>query len=349
MTLVAALKDASYTVGDIRKVGYAVVAGSEEAGWLLCDGRPVSRSTYLTLFNKIGTAYGIGDGSTTFNLPDAQGRVMIGTGQGAGLTLRALGAKGGVEKHPLVTTEMPNRTATRSEVPPPSLLSCHSLRRRRRAQTTATTGGSTDTQGAHQHVLAGTTSARTPGHQAAALPTGNDHLRPRLLDGGTQPHAHDFRTTSRTHSHPLHLRIPGNRRRAPGTTGLWRRRTSGRGRGMRPREHVAVSCPSLCSSRREPSHRLGCEPMETWLTTANKLLLRKMAVAGVISFLAVFIPAMLTALDEIEGGGEHSFSTKFWILAAGGRGRSRPARRSGVPAVEPHAHGRAPLGRRERA
>ena len=108
MTLVAALKDATYTVGDIRKVGYAVVAGSEEAGWLLCDGRPVSRSTYQTLFNKISTAYGIGDGSTTFNLPDAQGRSLIGTGQGAGLTLRALGAKGGVEKHTLVTTEMPN-------------------------------------------------------------------------------------------------------------------------------------------------------------------------------------------------------------------------------------------------
>ena len=61
--------------------------------------------------------------------------------------------------------------------------------------------------------------------------------------------------------------------------------------------------------------------METWLTTANKLLLRKMAVAGVVSFLSVFIPSMLTALDEIEGGGEHSFSTKFWIsLLAGAVG-----------------------------
>ena len=61
--------------------------------------------------------------------------------------------------------------------------------------------------------------------------------------------------------------------------------------------------------------------METWLTTANKLLLRKMALAGAVSFLAVFIPALLTALDEIEGGEGHSFSTKFWFsLLAGAVG-----------------------------
>ena len=59
----------------------------------------------------------------------------------------------------------------------------------------------------------------------------------------------------------------------------------------------------------------------TWLTSANKLLLKKMAVAGVIAFLSVFIPAVLTALDEIEGGGGHSFSTEFWFsLLAGAVG-----------------------------
>lgn len=47
-------------------------------GWLLCNGATVSRTTYAKLFAAIGTAWGAGDGSTTFKLPDADGRVMQG-------------------------------------------------------------------------------------------------------------------------------------------------------------------------------------------------------------------------------------------------------------------------------
>lgn len=47
-------------------------------GWLLCNGALVSRTTYARLFAAIGTAWGAGDGSTTFKLPDADGRVMQG-------------------------------------------------------------------------------------------------------------------------------------------------------------------------------------------------------------------------------------------------------------------------------
>jgi len=50
------------------------------SGWLLCDGSAVSRSTYSDLFNVIGTTYGSGDGSTTFNLPDLRGRFAVGLG-----------------------------------------------------------------------------------------------------------------------------------------------------------------------------------------------------------------------------------------------------------------------------
>lgn len=49
-------------------------------GWLLCSGAAVSRSTYADLFSVIGTNYGVGDGSLTFNLPDLQGRVPVGKG-----------------------------------------------------------------------------------------------------------------------------------------------------------------------------------------------------------------------------------------------------------------------------
>lgn len=48
----------------------------------LCDGSAISRSTYATLYAIIGTAYGIGDGSTTFNLPDLRNRIPIGSGTG---------------------------------------------------------------------------------------------------------------------------------------------------------------------------------------------------------------------------------------------------------------------------
>lgn len=48
------------------------------SGFLYCDGAAVSRSTYSALFAKIGTTYGAGDGSTTFNLPDARGVAIIG-------------------------------------------------------------------------------------------------------------------------------------------------------------------------------------------------------------------------------------------------------------------------------
>lgn len=52
------------------------------SGWLLCDGAAVSRTTYARLFTVIGTTYGAGNGTTTFNLPDARGRNIIGVGTG---------------------------------------------------------------------------------------------------------------------------------------------------------------------------------------------------------------------------------------------------------------------------
>jgi len=60
----------------------------EPSGWMLCDGRAVSRTDYASLFAAIGTAYGIGNGSTTFNIPDFRGRFAryndnMGTAQGA--------------------------------------------------------------------------------------------------------------------------------------------------------------------------------------------------------------------------------------------------------------------------
>ena len=51
------------------------------SGWLHCDGSAVSRNTFLNLFTEIGTTYGSGDGSTTFNLPNANDKFVIGAKQ----------------------------------------------------------------------------------------------------------------------------------------------------------------------------------------------------------------------------------------------------------------------------
>lgn len=83
---------------------------SAPTGYLLCNGAAVSRVTYSGLFAIIGTTWGSGDGSTTFNVPDLRGRATIGAGQGGGLTNRVLGQSLGAEQHLLTTPEMPAHT-----------------------------------------------------------------------------------------------------------------------------------------------------------------------------------------------------------------------------------------------
>jgi len=74
-------------------------------GWLLCYGQAVSRTTYATLFGIISTTYGVGDGSTTFNVPDMRGRAAIGLdnlgGSAASRVAAAtsLGQAAGAETH----------------------------------------------------------------------------------------------------------------------------------------------------------------------------------------------------------------------------------------------------------
>lgn len=83
------------------------------SGYLLCDGSAVSRSTYAALFSVVGTIYGTGDGTTTFNLPDMRGRVAVGKDSG---TFSVLGARAGEETHVLATTEIPAHNHTMTAV-----------------------------------------------------------------------------------------------------------------------------------------------------------------------------------------------------------------------------------------
>lgn len=80
--------------------------------WMVMDGSAISRTLYPDLFALIGTAFGSGDGSTTFNLPDSRSRFILPAGQGSGLTNRVLGATGGEEAHQLAIAELPSHQHT---------------------------------------------------------------------------------------------------------------------------------------------------------------------------------------------------------------------------------------------
>lgn len=84
------------------------MANGQPTGFLPLDGRLVSRVEYSSLFSLIGTIGGAGDGSTTFNLPDLRGHVLMASGNHAGLTSRSLGDKIGVESVALTEAEMPS-------------------------------------------------------------------------------------------------------------------------------------------------------------------------------------------------------------------------------------------------
>lgn len=85
----------------------ATARSSAPTGFLLCDGAAVSRSTYSALFSAIGTTYGTGNGSTTFNVPDLRGRVPVGVDGSAGRLSAsdALGNSAGEEVHVLTDDE----------------------------------------------------------------------------------------------------------------------------------------------------------------------------------------------------------------------------------------------------
>lgn len=121
-TLVGAINEVKSTCNDVRNK--CAPAGSIEmyaganapSGWLKCDGSAVSRTTYAALFAAIGTTYGAGDGSTTFNLPNFNGRTPIGVGTSGttGASSHALASKGGQETHTHTTG---NFTLTTSHIP----------------------------------------------------------------------------------------------------------------------------------------------------------------------------------------------------------------------------------------
>lgn len=154
-TITAALANKADTTAVTAAVAAAVPAGvimdfagtTAPTGYLMCYGQPVNRTVYAELFAAIGTTYGAGDGATTFNLPDARGRVVAGkddmggtsanrlTGASGGVNGDVLGGTGGAETHTLTAAQLPAHNHT--------------------ASTTIASGG------AHQHDIPGGSNSGT--------------------------------------------------------------------------------------------------------------------------------------------------------------------------------------------
>lgn len=86
---------------------FADPGGAVPSGWIFCNGQAVSRTTYAVLFAQIGTKYGAGDGSTTFNVPDLRLRFIQGAGS---QVTSAIGVTGGEATHTLTTAEIPSHS-----------------------------------------------------------------------------------------------------------------------------------------------------------------------------------------------------------------------------------------------
>lgn len=113
-TEIGASGTTGYSVGDM-KLHYA---DTDPAGWLRCYGQAVNRTTYAALFAAIGTIFGAGDGSTTFNVPDMRGRFPLGKDNMGGSSANRvtasqadnIGQSAGAESVTIATSELPSHT-----------------------------------------------------------------------------------------------------------------------------------------------------------------------------------------------------------------------------------------------
>lgn len=162
--------------GTIVQWGGATVPSN----WLLCDGQVVSRSTYASLFAAIGTAYGAGNGTTTFQLPDLRGRIPVGKNGGS---FGTLGATGGVESVTLTAAQsgLPAHTHTFSATTNTTGAHTHSLNGKVNisqngyGQNSPINGnagnfadGTAYSSGDHSHTVSGTTASSTAADASAS-------------------------------------------------------------------------------------------------------------------------------------------------------------------------------------
>lgn len=188
---------------NLTKPGMVMIdcTGSIPDGWLLCNGQAISRTIYANLFTAIGTIWGSGDGSTTFNVPNFQGRFPVGGG-----TWTTLGAYGGASAVTLTIANMPAHSHTGSTIASSG------------AHTHTTDGESTThnhaissaSAGNHSHSISNVISSTTSTTAVGALRGTGTQSNPVFVIGGaitdtTGNHTHSpsSGTESALHTHAI--------------------------------------------------------------------------------------------------------------------------------------------------
>jgi microcystin-dependent protein len=179
-------------------------------GWLFCYGQAVSRTAYPRLFATIADTYGVGDGSSTFNLPDLRGRTPFGRDDmggsaanrvtsSSGITGTTLGATGGAQTVTLATTDIPSHTHTGTS----ASNGAHSHTATTSSDGAHDHGGATGSDGSHTHSFSATTGAGGSHSHTGTTDSGGSHTHTGTSDsGGAHTHTYSATTdSSGAHTH----------------------------------------------------------------------------------------------------------------------------------------------------
>jgi microcystin-dependent protein len=198
--LASALQEFLVPTGSIN----AWSTNTAPTGWQLCDGTAVSRTTYAALYAVIGTTYGSGDGSTTFNLPDLKGKVIVGR-DSAQTEFDILAETGGAKTVTLDTTMIPSHAHTISAYSHSSI-STADLSHTHGAGTYDVVSGTTgitatsSTAGSHQHNLnySGRAGSTTTGY---AIIDGTGFTGTLIKTAEAGDHSHTINISDSGHDH----------------------------------------------------------------------------------------------------------------------------------------------------
>jgi microcystin-dependent protein len=176
-------------------------AATAPTGWVLCQGQAISRTNplYTRLFSAISTTYGAGDGTTTFNVPNLQGRIPVGK-DATQTEFDGLAETGGSKTHTLTTANMPSHQHGVGTILPDTIaghVHAHTLsvaaHNANHSHTmdhshTVSSSGSVSSSGAHQHVNA---DIQFQGHiwNRYVYGYGNDYAIPLKVNAGADPMA----------------------------------------------------------------------------------------------------------------------------------------------------------------
>lgn len=159
-------------------------------GFLLCQGQAVSRSTYADLFAVIGTAFGAGDGSTTFNIPDFRGKYPFGTdtsGEG-----NSVGATFGSKNHTHTVAAHTHSTPNHS----------HSIGNTGSSGSHTHSQGSTGQSSGHFHNVGNTSTAGSHSHSTGQGGANSPSVTQGALGNSGPTHTHSV-SSGGSHSHTV--------------------------------------------------------------------------------------------------------------------------------------------------